>query len=108
MSLPVYLLLCLAILTLVGWLSYRHDVKARMLLQTWADANSYKILHAKRHLFMPWLIPFGTSKYQVVYHVTVYDAALTRNRSAWVRLGAYWGAMDGDGIKVEWEHEDPH
>ncbi|MEO9079988.1 MAG: hypothetical protein ABI268_11850 [Rhodanobacter sp.] len=108
MSLPVYLLLCLGILAPVGWLGYRHDVKARMLLQTWADANSYKILHAKRCMFLRWHIAFGTSKYQVVYHVTVYDATLTRNRSAWVRLDVYWGSMDGDGIKVQWEHEDPH
>ena len=106
MTMPVYLLLCLIILALAGWLSYRHYVKARALLQAWADANSYKILHAKRSLFMPWSLFFGTSKYQVVYHVAVYDDSLKRIRSAWVRLGTYSGSMDGDAVKVQWEHED--
>lgn len=101
-----YLLLYLAALALIGWLCYRHYVNARELLQAWADANSYKILHANRSLFMPWRMYFGTSKYEVVYHVAVYDDALKRIRSAWVRLGTYWtGSMDGDAITVKWEHE---
>ena len=101
------LLLWLVTLALVGWLSWRHYVKARELLQSWADANHYKILHANRTMFMPWSMYFGTSKYQVVYHVAVYDDSLKRIRSGWVRLGTYWtGTMDGDAITVKWEHED--
>jgi hypothetical protein len=95
-------------LLLVGYLSYLHYVKARSLLQAWADANGYKILHARRNsLLMPLGMYFSTSKYQVVYHVAVYDASVKRIRSAWVRLGTYWtGSMDGDAIQVKWEHED--
>ncbi|HWU77360.1 MAG TPA: hypothetical protein VN043_12720 [Rhodanobacter sp.] len=101
------LLLCVTVLALTGWLCHRHYVKARELLQAWADANGYKILHASRSIFMPWRMYFGTSKYQVVYHVAVYDASLKRIRSAWARLGTYWtGSMDGDAITVKWEHED--
>ncbi|WEN15998.1 hypothetical protein PY254_04815 [Rhodanobacter sp. AS-Z3] len=101
-----FVLLCLITFALAGWLTWRHYVNARELLQSWADANGYKILHATRPLFMPWSMYFGTSKYQVVYHVAVYDASLKRIRSAWVRLGTYWtGSMDGDAITVQWEHE---
>ena len=101
-----YLLLCLSMFALVGWLLRRHYVKARELLQAWADGNGYKILHATRPLFVPFNVPLGATKYQVVYHVAVYDDAVKRIRSAWVRLGTYWtGSMEADAIKVVWEHE---
>lgn len=95
-------------LILVCYLTYLHYVKARALLQAWVDGNGYKILHASRSsVFMPLNMWFGTSKYQVVYHVAVYDGSVKRIRSAWVRLGTYWtGSMDGDAIEVKWEHED--
>lgn len=104
----LFMALLIALL-LVGYLGYRHYVKARALLQAWADANGYKILHARRsNLLMPLAMYFSTSKYQVVYHVAVFDASIRRIRSAWVRLGTYWtGAMDGDAVDVKWEHEDP-
>ena len=38
-------------IALAIYLSYRHYVKARSLLQAWADANNFKILHASRSLF---------------------------------------------------------
>jgi len=98
--------LCLIVLALAACYGYRHYLKARALLQSWADANSYRILHAKRRLLMPLGMFFTTSRSQVVYHVAVYDDSLKRIRSGWVRLGAYWtGAMDGDAIEVRWEHE---
>lgn len=95
-------------LLLIGYFGYRHYVKARSLLQAWADANGYKILHARRsNLLMPLGMYFSTSKYQVVYHVAVFDASIRRIRSAWVRLGTYWtGSMDGDAVEVRWEHEN--
>ncbi|CAM0997582.1 Lipoprotein [Rhodanobacter sp. Root179] len=98
--------LCLVALVLASYYGYRRYLKARALLQSWADANSYRILHAKRRLLMPLGMFFTTSRSQVVYHVAVYDDSLKRIRSGWVRLGAYWtGAMDGDAIEVRWEHE---
>lgn len=98
----------LIVLLLVGYLGYRHHVKARSLLQAWADANGYQILHARRsNLLMPLGMYFSTSKHQVVYHVAVFDASIKRIRSAWVRLGTYWtGSMDGDAVEVRWEHEN--
>lgn len=100
-------LLFVTLLALAIWLSCRHYLNARDLLRSWADANGYKILHANRPFLMPWRMYFGTSRYQVVYHVAVYDDSLKRIRSAWVRLGTFWtGTMNGDAIKVQWEHED--
>lgn len=96
------------LIALAIYLSYRHYVKARALLQAWADANHYKILHATRSWgFMPLGMMFTTSRYQIVYHVAVFDASLKRIRSAWVRLGTYWtGSMNDDAVEVKWEHED--
>ncbi|QRP64383.1 hypothetical protein I6J77_02660 [Rhodanobacter sp. FDAARGOS 1247] len=99
-------LLSVIALGLVCWLFYRRYVNARALLQSWADANGYKILHAKHRLFMPLGLILASSRAQVIYHVALYDTARKRNRSAWVRLGTYWmGAMDGDAVDVQWEDE---
>jgi hypothetical protein len=107
MNKPGFLLLCVIMVALACFLTYRHIVMARALLQDWADASSYKILHARRAFFLPWGMWLGTSRYQVVYHVAIYDPSIKRVRSAWLRLGTYWtGSMDGDAIEVKWEHED--
>lgn len=100
------MLLSLVAIALICWMLYRRHVNARALLQSWADANGYKILHAKHRLFMPLELILTTSRAQVVYHVALYDTTRRRNRSAWVRLGKFWtGAMDGDAIDVQWEDQ---
>ncbi|EIM02106.1 MULTISPECIES: hypothetical protein [Rhodanobacter] len=87
-----------------GYLSYRHYVNAKALLYDWAQANRFRILHARRGMFLPLSMMFTTSRYQVVYHVSLYDESTHRIRTAWVRLGTrYWGVMDGDAIDVKWE-----
>jgi hypothetical protein len=99
-----FVLLSLAALALACGLGYRHYAKARALLQDWARANRFRILHARRGLFMPLSMLFTTSKYQVVYHVSLYDESSHRIRSAWVRLGTrWWGVMEGDAVEVRWE-----
>jgi hypothetical protein len=55
---------------------------------------------------VPLSMLFTTSRYQIVYHVSVYDESSHRIRAAWVRLGTrYWGVMNGDAIEVKWEDE---
>ena len=106
MNHAVSLLLSVVFLALICWVVYRRYVDARALLQAWADANGYRILHAKHRLFMPLGLILTSSRAQVIYHVALYDTARKRNRAAWVRLGTYWmGAMDGDAIDVRWENE---
>lgn len=98
-------LLFLLLIALAIWLSWRHYRNAKALLQDWADANGLRILHARQSWgAMPLSMWFTTSKYQVVYHVSVYDEASHRMRSAWVRLGTrWWGVMEGDAVEVRWE-----
>lgn len=89
------------------YLGIRHYANAKALLKDWADANQLRILQAQRR---GWRVPlsmlFTTSRYQIVYHVSVYDESSHRIRAAWVRLGTrYWGVMNGDAIEVKWEDE---
>ena len=89
--------------------------RLRSVMQAWADANGYKILHSRLcglFQFMPLGWIFSTTRYQFVYHVAVYDESSHRIRSGWVRLGTRWGKwggfasdFDGDAIEVKWEHE---
>jgi hypothetical protein len=102
-----FVALSLAALVLACWLGWRHYANARALLQDWARANRFRILHARRGLLMPPSMLFTTSKYQVVYHVSLYDESSHRIRSAWVRLGTRrWGVMEGDAVEVRWEDAD--
>ena len=79
---------------------------ARTLLQVWANANALTILQARRAWLPPLSMLFTTSRFQVVYHVSVYDEQTRRIRSAWVRLGTWWlGLMNPDAIDVRWENE---
>ena len=90
--------------------------QTRSLLQDWADANGYKILHWRVcgiFQFRPlgWIL--STTRYQRVCHVAVYDGSRHRIRSGWVRLGRRWGKWGGfaadfdgdDAVEVKWEHE---
>ncbi|HEV7123692.1 MAG TPA: hypothetical protein VGN24_09790 [Rhodanobacter sp.] len=89
------------------YFSYRHISNAKALLQDWAQANQLRILHARLRMFMPWRMYFTTSRYQIVYQVSVYDETTHRVRAAWVRLGMrFWGVMEGDAVDVQWEHPD--
>ncbi|MGH8144954.1 MAG: hypothetical protein ACREPY_01355 [Rhodanobacteraceae bacterium] len=102
MSLP----LLLVIFAAIGYLIWRHYVNAKALLQDWATASHFKILKASRNLVPPLSWLFTTSKYQVVYRVSIYDESSHRIREAWVRLGrGMWGVMDGDAIDVKWKDE---
>mgnify|MGYP001038197473 CR=1 FL=1 len=102
-TMPLLLLLAVAAI----WLSWRHYANARALLQNWAEASGLRILHAKSSAFwlsLPLSMWFTTSRYQVVYHVSVYDEASHRIRSGWVRLGTrWWGVMESDAVDVKWD-----
>lgn len=94
-------------IALAIYLSYRHVMNAKALLQDWAQTNHFRIVHARLCMFTPWRIYFTTTKYQVVYKVSLYDESTHRIRAAWVRLGTrVWGVMVGDAVDVEWEHPD--
>jgi len=100
-------LLMLLVVAIAVYLSYRHVKNAKALLQDWAQASNLRILHSRMCSFMPWRMYFSTSKYQIVYKVSVYDETTHRIRGAWVRLGTrFWGVMEGDAVDVTWADAD--
>lgn len=101
---PVPPLLMMLAVVVAALLSYRHVRNARALLQEWAQAEGFRILHARLRFLMPWRLYFTTTRYQVVYQVSLYDPSSHRVRAAWVRLGTrVWGVMDGDAVEVQWD-----
>jgi hypothetical protein len=105
---PSSVLLLMPPLLAIGiYLGYRHVMKAKALLQEWAQTNHFRIVRARLCIFMPWRIYFTTTKYQVVYQVSLYDESTHRIRAAWVRLGTrVWGVMDSGAVDVEWADAD--
>jgi len=100
-------LLMSLLIAVAVYLSYRHIMNAKALLRDWAQANNFRILQARMCTFTPWRMYFTTSKYQIVYKVSVYDESAHRIRAAWVRLGTrVWGVMEGDAVDVKWEDAD--
>lgn len=100
------ILLLIAAALWSGWYQYQN---AKAVLQDWADAHRLRILQAKYSLFV-WSVPltwlFTTSKYQLLWHVSVYDESTHRIRSAWLRFRMYpWGGLRGDGIDEKWEDD---
>lgn len=99
--------LLMPVIAIIMYLSWRHIVNAKALLQDWARANQFRILHSRLCIFMPWRLYFTTTKYQIVYQVSLYDESTHRVRAAWVRLGTrVWGVMESDAVDVQWEDTD--
>jgi len=102
-----FALLTPALIALIVFLGYRHLANAKALLRDWAQANQFRILHSRLCIFMPWRLYFTTTRYQIVYQVSLYDESTHRVRAAWVRLGTrVWGVMEGDAVDVKWEDAD--
>ena len=76
--------------------------KAESLLRSWADNNSYAILHQEPRTSGP-----STLKYRdpSVFHVMVEDQQ-GRRRVAWVRCGGLSSRAKPGWVKVRWEEGD--
>lgn len=100
-------LLVLLLIVAAIWLSWRHYANAKALLQSWADANGLRILHAKSSalwLSVPLSMWASTSGYQMVYRISAYDETTHRIRNGLVRLGTpIWGVMNPDAVEVFWD-----
>lgn len=104
---PAFALLLPLVAAVGVFLGWRHLTNAKALLQEWAQANHFRILHSRRCIFMPWRLYFTTTRYQIVYQVSLYDESSHRVRAAWVRLGTrVWGVMEGDAVDVTWDDAD--
>ena len=79
-------------------------LRSRSLLQRWAAANRYEILHSQvRELEKG---PFGLTRSgkQAVYHVRVRSVDGTE-RSGWVCCGSAWFGVLSDKTEVKWDDE---
>ena len=76
--------------------------KSRLLIDKWAARNGYRILNRRFQLF--WRGPFWwrSSKGQLVYRVTIQDAA-GNIRRAWIRCGGFFVGLLSDQVTVEWD-----
>src|SRR6185312_14812671 len=97
----------LLLLVVAGYASYWKVTKAKAMVQDWAQANHFRILHARLCLFPPRRIYWTTSEYRIVYQVSVYDVSSHNIRSGWVRLGTIvWGFMKPGAVDVIWDDAD--
>jgi hypothetical protein len=99
---PIFLFVLVGILMVVSMIW--HFSRSRSVLEQWAEANGYEILHSEfRNLFRG---PFfwTSSKGQTVYYVRVRDRD-GQERSGWVRCGGFWAGLFSDKAEVRWEDE---
>lgn len=85
---------------------YFKSIKAKAVLQEWAQDNGLRLLTAKVCFFMPWRIynSMSTTFVNIIYRVSVYDESTHRIRAAYARLGrGRWGTMDHGAIRVTWD-----
>lgn len=105
MAHPAPLLLATVGGVVAGIWAWQHYRAMQSLLQDWARANNLLILSKKRTGLPPLSLWFTSSRAQDIYHVEVLDQSTHRIRHAWIRLGTFWGSVDGDAIDVRWDDE---
>jgi hypothetical protein len=81
-----------------------HFARSQSLLERWATANGYEILHSEyRHLRRgPFLGKVSVK--QIVYYVKVRSRD-GHERSGWVRCGGAWSGLLSNKTEVRWEDE---
>jgi len=82
------------------WYFYR----SKSLLQKWAAANGFEILHFElRELRRGPFLRSGSGK-QAVYYVRIRNRE-GQARSGWVRCGGFWSGLLGEKTEVKWDDE---
>jgi len=76
--------------------------RAQSLLQRWADENGLQIMASQHRILDRGPFFWTTGRGQVVYYVTVVDAA-GRTRRGYVRCGSFWGGLLSDKTEVRWD-----
>jgi hypothetical protein len=79
-------------------------VRSRSLLQKWAAANGYEILHSECRELRRGPFAWTVSGKQAVYYVRVRSHE-GHERSGWVRCGSFWSGLLSDKTEVKWEDE---
>jgi hypothetical protein len=96
------------VLFLIALYTHWYFARTKAMVASWAAANGYTILEAKRWYwsFPPIGMLLTTSREQTIMHVKVLDPSTKRIRNGYLRLGSYWwGVLDADAIQVRWQDE---
>jgi hypothetical protein len=99
---PVVLFVVIGIVT-IGSLVW-HFSRSRSVLEQWADANGFEILHSEHRNFFRGPFFWTASKAQSVYYVRVRDSKGVE-RSGWVSCGGWFLGCVTDEAEVRWEDE---
>jgi hypothetical protein len=76
--------------------------RPRTILERWADANGFQIVHAERRTFFRGPFFWRSTKDQVVYYVTVRDSSGAARRG-YVRCGGWVLGLMSDAADVQWD-----
>lgn len=83
-------------------LMFWHFSRSKHILRDWARRNGFEIVSAERRFFFRGPFWWRTGKGHEVFRVTVRDGE-GQVRSAYVRVGGWWGGMLSDQASVEWD-----
>ncbi|MCB9435287.1 MAG: hypothetical protein H6668_25275 [Ardenticatenaceae bacterium] len=90
-----------AALGLAIWLLWWQAQKAAAVIDEWAKANGYTILHRELRLFRQGPFFLRAGRNHRVYFLEVLDEIGLR-RKVFLRVGDFWGRMRLDSVKVAW------
>ena len=79
-----------------------HLRRSRGMVQRWASQGGMELLSAQRRYLRRGPFWWRTSKNQEVFHVTVRNAD-GHVRTAYVRVGGWFGGLLSDRTDVEWD-----
>jgi hypothetical protein len=82
--------------------SFMRFAKANSVLEEWARENGYSLISAERKSLFRGPFFFTSSKSQLVYYISVEDAAGNR-RSGYARVGGYMVGLLSDRVDVRWD-----
>ena len=85
----------------VGWQTRQQ----RAVVRRWADAHGLKLLKFRQSsTFQSFETLINTRGKQSLFHITVHDPLMHRNRCGLARLDSQrQGLLDKDAVAVEWE-----
>ena len=87
------------------WISYIAKISQldeTTLIDRWAKANGYQILHSELRYFRRGPLLWTSSKLQWVYYVRIRNQD-GHERSGWVRFGGFLVGLMSNKTEVRWE-----
>jgi hypothetical protein len=99
-ALPIlgFLAFVIFVIVTIFW----HFSRSRQVLESWAEANNYRIVSSEYRNFFKGPFFWTSSKGQTVYYVTV-ETADGQTRRGWVRCGGFFLGLWNDSAEVRWD-----